>query len=152
MTRKEEIEEAALNYGYNNPNGHLNADAEYEEDYETPSHDFTAGAEWADEHPIHYNTMLEEFEKNRLNHCDSITKEQYDLESGFVTRHLEKNHRIPTFLDAIEYGIEKAREEMLDEALESYCKVCDHFAHDVPTYICRLDCPYYKDFRKAMKK
>jgi len=51
MTRQEVIEQAALNFGINNPNGHWNADAEYEEDYETPAYNFQAGAEWADEHP-----------------------------------------------------------------------------------------------------
>jgi hypothetical protein len=48
MTRQEQIEQAARDYGRANPNGHWNADAEYEEDYETPSQDFKAGAEWAD--------------------------------------------------------------------------------------------------------
>lgn len=61
---------------------------------------------------------LEEFEKNRLEHCDNITKEQYDLESDFVTSHIEKHHRTPTFIDAIEYGLEQGKKEMLEKVIE----------------------------------
>lgn len=59
--------------------------------------------------------IFEELEKNRLKHCDSITKEQYDLESNFVIDHFEKNYRIPTFLDAIEYGIEQGKKAVIDK-------------------------------------
>ena len=36
-------------------------------------------------------------------------------------------------------------------ACDAYCKVCGHYAHSVPTHICRHDCRYYSDFQKAMK-
>lgn len=48
MTREEQLEQAALNYGHNNPYCYWNDDDLYEEDYESPSQDFKAGAEWAD--------------------------------------------------------------------------------------------------------
>lgn len=56
------------------------------------------------------NWQKEQFEKNRLKHCDSITKEQAELEQGFIDQHLDKHHRMPTFLDAIEYGIQWQKE------------------------------------------
>lgn len=51
------------------------------------------------------NWQKEQFEKNRLKHCDSITNEQAELEQGFIDQHLDKYQRMPTFLDAIEYGM-----------------------------------------------
>ena len=44
-----------------------------------------------------------------------------------------------------------AREEMIEKACDAYCKVCGHYAHTVPTHICRHDCRYYSDFKKALK-
>lgn len=61
---------------------------------------FKEGAEW----------QKEQFEKNRLEHCDSITEEQYNLECGFIDQHIKKYHRIPTILDAIESGMKKQME------------------------------------------
>ena len=56
------------------------------------------------------NWQKEQFEKNRLKHCDSITNEQAELEQKFLDQHLDKYNRMPTFLDAIEYGM-KLKEE-----------------------------------------
>ena len=61
---------------------------------------FKAGAQW----------QKEQMEKNRIEHCDNITEEQYNLETGFLDSFLDKNKRMPTFLDAIEYGMKKAME------------------------------------------
>ena len=63
---------------------------------------FKAGAQW----------QKEQFEKNRLKHCDSITSEQAELEQGFIDQHLDKYQRMPTFLDAIEYGMRLKEKEM----------------------------------------
>ena len=60
---------------------------------------FKAGAKWQEE----------QMEKNRIAHCDNITEEQYNLETGFLDSFLDKNKRMPTFLDAIEYGMKKAQ-------------------------------------------
>lgn len=60
---------------------------------------FKAGAQW----------QKEQMEKNRIEHCDNITEEQYNLETGFLDDFLDKNKRMPTFLDAIEYGMKKAQ-------------------------------------------
>lgn len=56
---------------------------------------FKAGATW----------QKEQMETNRLKHCDNITEEQYDLECRFLDDFLAKNNRMPTYLDAIEYGM-----------------------------------------------
>ena len=62
---------------------------------------FEAGAEWQEK----------QFEKNRLKHCNSITNEQAELEQGFVDQHIDKFNRMPTFLDAIEYGMNLQKEQ-----------------------------------------
>lgn len=54
---------------------------------------------------LHFvNWQKEQFEKERLKHCDELTAEQAQIESDFVVQHLEKYNRTPTFIDAIEYG------------------------------------------------
>ena len=63
--------------------------------------DFKAGAQWKEE----------QFEKNRLEHCNSITNEQAELEQSFIDQHLDKNDRMPTFLDANEYGMRLQKEQ-----------------------------------------
>jgi hypothetical protein len=73
----------------------LKGDIFFENDFQK----FIAGAEW----------QKEQMEKNRIEHCDNITEEQYNLETGFLDDFLDKNKRMPTFLDAIEYGMQKAQ-------------------------------------------
>lgn len=58
------------------------------------------------------NWQKEQFEKERLKHCDELTAEQAQIESDFVTQHLKENNRIPTFIDAIEYGMRLKEKEM----------------------------------------
>ena len=71
---------------------------------------FIAGANW----------QYEQFEKERLKHCDELTAEQAQIESDFVVQHLKKFNRTPTFIDAIEYGSEAMREKVISR-LESLC-------------------------------
>lgn len=73
---------------------------------------FKAGAEWQKEH----------FEENRLKHCDSITNEQAELEQGFIDQHLDKYQRMPTYLDAIEYGMQMMNEKLMKDAIEAYIR------------------------------
>lgn len=70
------------------------------------------GAKWKEE----------QFEKNRLEHCNSITNEQAELEQKFLDEHLDKYNRMPTFLDAIEYGMRLQKEQMMKNAVE-----CEYF-------------------------
>lgn len=53
--------------------------------------------------------------------------------------------------DEARKAVEIAKEEMMEIACNAYCKVCGHYAHTTPTYICRQACDYYKDFKQAMK-
>ena len=69
------------------------------------------GAKWKEE----------QFEKNRLEHCNSITNEQAELEQGFIDQHLDKHDRMPTFLDAIEYGMRLQKEQMMKQAVDAGC-------------------------------
>ena len=72
------------------------------------------GAKWKEE----------QFEKNRLEHCNSISKDQYELEQGFIDQHLDKYNRMPTYLDAIEYGMRLQKEQMMAKAVDG---VVHHF-------------------------
>ena len=70
---------------------------------------FIAGAEW----------QKNQFEKNRLKHCKSITNEQAELEQCFIDQHLDKHQRMPTFLDAIEYGMRLKEKQIMENATEA---------------------------------
>lgn len=75
----------------------------------TPFKAYIDGANWKEQ----------QFEKNRLKHCDALTEEQAQMESDFVVQHLKKNNRTPTFIDAIEYGIRLQKEQMMKEVKEA---------------------------------
>ena len=64
--------------------------------YAHPELAFKAGAKW----------KAEQFEKERLKQCDTLTKEQAKIESDFVVNFIKKNNCTPTFIDAIEYGMQ----------------------------------------------
>ena len=87
---------------------------------------FKAGAKWKEE----------QFEKNRLKHCNSITNEQAELEQGFIDQHLDKNKRMPTFIDAIEYGMKLMKEQMMKSAVDGEIGECYpttiHLDKDIP--------------------
>jgi hypothetical protein len=55
---------------------------------------FEEGAKW----------KADEFEKERIKLCNTLTKEQAKIESDFVVNFIKKNNCTPTFIDAIEYG------------------------------------------------
>ena len=72
------------------------------------------GAKWKEE----------QFEKNRLKHCNSITNEQAELEQKFLDEHLDKHNRMPTFLDAIEYGMELKNRAKSHKGKGAECAEC----------------------------
>ncbi len=39
----------------------------------------------------------------------------------------------------------------IEKACDAYCKICGHYHHTVPTFICRKNCDYFEDFRKYME-
>lgn len=54
----------------------------------------------------------EQFEKERLKQCDTLTEEQAKIEQDFVVNFIKNNNCTPTFIDAIEYGMKlKLKEE-----------------------------------------
>lgn len=75
---------------------------------------FYKGAEW----------MQEQYESNRLKHCDNITREEFDRESEFVEWFFSQGFdRQPTFSDAIEWERTLMIDEscrILEEELSSY--------------------------------
>jgi len=69
------------------------------------------GAQW----------QKEQFEKNRLAACDKQTQEEAEIERDFVTSIIEKEHRQPTFDDAIKYGMKLREEQMMAKAIDAHC-------------------------------
>lgn len=69
---------------------------------------FKKGAQWKEK----------QMEAYRIEHCKSLTNEQAELEEYFVLSHVEKNNRIPTFIDAIEYGMEYCKQQMMAKAVD----------------------------------
>lgn len=120
----DEISEALLTMEANEPHANLYGYAEeYVSDltYELmgigDDEDFNELVELVKQAVIHgAQWQKQQFEKNRLKHCNSITNEQAELEQGFIDQHLNKYQRMPTFLDAIEYGMRLQREQMMKDA------------------------------------
>lgn len=52
---------------------------------------------------------------------------------------------------AVVKGYEQAKQDFIEKACDAYCKVCGHYPHTTPDYICRQACDYYKDFRAYIK-
>lgn len=100
MTRKEEIKEAAITY--------LCGDKSYSAEWETRG--FIAGAEWADEHPIHYDgqAMLHVLHKG---------VEQGKKEMIYKIKSLIKEWELHTSTEA-KYRME-AYKELLDEFMKT---------------------------------
>jgi hypothetical protein len=71
------------------------------------------GAKWKEE----------QLEKNRLTACDAQTEEEAEIERNFVMSIIEKEHRQPTFDDAIKYGMRLQKEQMTAEVIDVEVKV-----------------------------
>lgn len=69
---------------------------------------FKAGAEW----------QKRRLKTNSISAGYNQTDEEYDREVDFVTSIIEKEHRQPTFSDAINYGIKLQKEKMMKDAVE----------------------------------
>lgn len=162
-----DLEEAADNYKNDYPN-HTDAFAW------ASKRAFIAGAEWQEEKDNEAAKLAEEkaffagaewqkeqFEKNRLAACENQTKEEYDRETDFALEIINKEHRQPTFSDAINYGMRLQKEQdnydtifhkgmmyyrkqMMEEAVEG-----EVVLNPYPT-ICLDDCKDY-DFKDGDK-
>ncbi len=64
--------------------------------------EFTQDAKW----------KTEQFEKEKLKQCNTLTKEQARIEQDFVMNFIRKHNYAPTFLDAIEHGMKMQKEQM----------------------------------------
>jgi len=89
---------------------------------------FEAGAMW----------QKQQMEAYRIKHCKSLTNEQAELEDKFVSSHVEKNNRMPTFLDAIEYGIEYGKQQMIQQAVTAEVRMVEDFM-GTTTFRCVYD-------------
>lgn len=96
----EELEEAAIQFATDTETGKVDV---------VKQGSFFCGAQWKEQ----------QFEKNRLKHCDALTEEQAQMESDFVVQHLKKNNRTPTFTDAIEYGMRLKEKQMMAKAINT---------------------------------
>lgn len=65
------------------------------------------GAKWA----------VRQLEKNRLTACDNQTPEEAKREMDFTMSIIEKEHRQPTFDDAIKYGMKVQKKLMMKAAV-----------------------------------
>lgn len=77
---------------------------------------FIAGAKW----------QFEQFEKNRLAACDRQTKEEAEIERDFVTNIIEKEHRQPTYNDAIKYSMELKEQQIMNKAIDATIGYFNH--------------------------
>lgn len=84
------------------------------------------------------NWQKEQFEKKRLAACDKQTEEEAEIERDFVMGIIEKEHRQPTFDDAIKYGM-RLQKEQIKEALLS--EVLPYFMHggEADEVVAKLD-------------
>ena len=130
MTELEKAVEAYIE----NPANYLEYQDGWEDlsDLEYVEKAFKAGANW----------QKEQFEKERLKHCDELTAEQAQIESDFVVQHLKKCNRTPTFIDAIEYG----RKLMIDKACEW---LNNFYSEDRNAYLVKED---IEAFKRAMEE
>jgi len=91
------------------------------------------------------NWQKKQMEAYRIKHCNNITNEQAELESDFVSKHVEKNNRMPTFLDAIEYGMELQKQQMMKDAVHAI--VDSPFRMDFPNIY-----PEYRELKDYCDK
>ena len=135
MTELEKAVEAYID----NPANYLEYQDGWEDlsDLEYVEKAFKAGANW----------QYEQFEKERLKHCDELTAEQAQMESDFVVQHLKNFNRTPTFIDAIEYG----RRLMIDKATEWLCHNYDKYIRIIGRSVYPAYAELCKDFQKAME-
>lgn len=137
----ENLEEAAKIYTVSLVVNEIIPDATVKQLREVADKSFKAGANW----------RYEQFENNRLAACDNMTKEEFDREQKFTTNFIEKNNRIPTYSDAIEYG----RKQMIDKAIKWLEDNIDRYLYNTggyEEYIPKCGGKMFEDFKKAMEE
>lgn len=71
---------------------------------------------------------------------DIVCGYQYDFVQG-----IEDEGGIENFVKYV------PADAFIKKACNAYCKVCGHYHHTTPNYICRQACDYYKNFRNYME-
>ncbi len=92
---------------------------EIEEKWDTTSDDFTEDM-WGEFESIAIyfaNWQKEQIEKNRIAACDRQTEDQYKREVALISELMEKENRLPTVSDGIEYGMKLQKEQMLKDSI-----------------------------------
>lgn len=106
------------------------------------AHDaFVKGALW----------MQEQFENNRLEHCERLSPDEAKREMDFITAFIKEHDRTPTFSDCIEL----TREELIEKACEWLSENADKYSRSSLTDIDRylwVDVHIVEDFKKAMEE
>ena len=69
---------------------------------------FKAGAKWKEE----------QYKKNLLDVCKKQTEEEAETERDFIEGIIDE-HRLPTFDDAIKYGMRLQKEQIMKEAIDA---------------------------------
>ena len=112
-----DLEKASKSYGEEQYNKKLNLlPDKCRACYDPIVNAFKAGAKW----------QYEQFEKNRLAACDRQTKEEAEIERDFVTNIIEKEHRQPTYNDAIKYGMKLKEQQMINSAIDATIGYWNH--------------------------
>lgn len=62
-----------------------------------------------------------------------------------------EDYHAQALLYVLHKGVEQGEKEMLENALDAYCKVCSNYWSPTPLNICRQECKNYSDFKKAME-
>jgi len=83
---------------------------------------FKAGAKWKEE----------QYKKNLLDVCKKQTEEEAEIERDFIEGIIDE-HRLPTFDDAIKYGMRLQKEQMMKDAFDAELDdVCGFLTISVP--------------------
>ena len=81
------------------------------------------GAKWKEE----------QFKKNLLDVCKKQTEEEAEIERDFIEGIIENEHRLPTFDDAIKYGMRLQKEQIMKDAIDAELDdVCGFLTISVP--------------------
>ena len=80
------------------------------------------GAKWKEE----------QFKKNLLDVCKKQTEEEAEIERDFIEGIIDE-HRLPTFDDAIKYGMRLQKEQMMKDAIDAELDdVCGFLTISIP--------------------
>ena len=92
--------------------------------------------------------------------CDLKNTDQGKVKAFLVDKGypMNTNGDIPTYdetFNMVKKAIEHAKcqeqpEVDLEKVYDAYCKVCGHYHHTTPAYICRHACDYFKDFEALL--